>query len=95
MTKSQALLMANLPLRIRNPKYGWIPDLPDKRDYLYKVIAPSVVPLPSSIDLRPKCGPVENQGELGACTAFALTGNSSFWKTKIVLVNCFCITTND
>ena len=74
--------MANLPLRIRNPKYGWIPDLPDKRDYLYKVIAPSVAPLPSSIDLRPKCGPVENQGELGACTAFALTGNLEFLKNK-------------
>lgn len=70
-------------LRTRNPRYGWIPDLPDKRDYLYKTVTPVTVPLPDSIDLRSKCGPIINQGELGCCTACALTGNLEFLKKLI------------
>ena len=57
--------------------YGWIPDRPDHRDYLYSAIAPKVK-LPSKVDLRPQCPPVENQGRLGSCTANALAGNLQF-----------------
>ena len=56
-------------------KYGWIPDLPDHRDIIFsaKLHAPAVpVVLPPSIDLKPGCPPVYNQGELGSCTANAI-----------------------
>jgi C1A family cysteine protease len=63
----------------RSPKwYGWLPDLPDQRDFLYSVIAPRFIRLPGKIDLRKKCSPVENQGELGSCTANALVGAVEF-----------------
>jgi C1A family cysteine protease len=52
--------------------YGWLPDLPDQRDYSYS--APSVVvsKLPKKVDLRKTCPPVYNQGQLGSCTANAI-----------------------
>lgn len=57
--------------------YGWIPDRPDHRDYLYSAIAPKVK-LPLKVDLRSEDSPVENQGRLGSCTANALAGNLQF-----------------
>lgn len=54
-------------------KYGWRPQLPDRRDRPFKLAAPAAV-LPSRVDLRPGCSPIEDQGELGSCTAHALTG---------------------
>ena len=57
--------------------YGWIPDRPDHRDYLYSAIAPKVK-LPLKIDLRREDSPIENQGRLGSCTANALAGNLQF-----------------
>lgn len=55
-------------------KYNWLPDLPDQRDFLFaaKVVAPRK--LPASIDLRPKCSPVVNQGKIGSCTGNSLAG---------------------
>jgi C1A family cysteine protease len=63
---------------IRKPGYGWIADLPDRRDFLYSQVRPVPPSLPVSIDLRPKCSPVENQGQLGSCTANALAGALEF-----------------
>jgi len=57
--------------------YGWVPDRPDHRDYLYSAIAPKVK-LPLKVDLRSEDSPVENQGHLGSCTANALAGNLQF-----------------
>ena len=57
--------------------YGWIPDRPDHRDYLYSAIAPKVK-LPTRIDLRGEDSPIENQGRLGSCTANALAGHLQF-----------------
>jgi C1A family cysteine protease len=54
--------------------YGWRPDLPDHRDIKYGLVYKAPVILPASVDLRPLCPPVENQGNLGSCTAHALTG---------------------
>ena len=82
-------------LRIRNPKYGWIPDLPDKRDFLYQSISPITKPLPGSIDLREKCSPIENQGNLGSCTACAVTGNMEFLERSCNLADYFYITTKE
>ena len=61
---------------------GWIPDLPDFRDYtqespeihaLLEATGSTTAPpaLPKSVDLRPWCSPVEDQGHIGACTAHA------------------------
>jgi C1A family cysteine protease len=55
-------------------KYGWQPDLPDHRDIRYGAVYRVPAKLPSKVDLRPLCPAVEDQGELGACTAHALTG---------------------
>ncbi len=64
-------------------KYGWRPDLPDHRD---KEIAfpeeRGAAVLPSSVDLRPLCSPVYDQGQLGSCTANAIAGAVEFELTK-------------
>ena len=60
--------------------FGWKRDLPDPRDFKFKVTAP--VELPTSVDLRKECPPVYNQGELGSCTANALGGAYQFDQIK-------------
>ncbi|MBU0503267.1 MAG: hypothetical protein KKG43_02625, partial [Candidatus Omnitrophica bacterium] len=61
-----------------NPKqYGWLPDIPDQRDYLYSAIKPKVR-LPKKINLIKNCSVVEDQKRLGSCTACALAGNLEF-----------------
>jgi C1A family cysteine protease len=62
--------------------YGWLPDLPDHRDKLYASIHRMPQRLPRSVDLRPKCSAVENQGELGSCTGNALAGAVEFLEKK-------------
>jgi C1A family cysteine protease len=61
---------------------GWIPDLPDHRDFLYADLRPSGVRLPKTVDLRPGMSPVEDQGQLGSCTANALAGALEFLEMK-------------
>ncbi len=56
----------------RAREYGWIPDLPDARDWVFSVRAPRR--LPRKADLTAGCSPVEDQGDLGSCTANALAG---------------------
>ena len=62
--------------------FGWLPDLPDQRDYLYgaKVAIPKKLPI--HVDLRATCSDVENQGSLGSCTANALAGALEFLERK-------------
>jgi C1A family cysteine protease len=62
--------------------YGWLPDLPDYRDYCYSAIAPKIRKLPAQVDLRSKCSAIEDQGELGSCTANALVGAVEFLEIK-------------
>ena len=52
-----------------NRVYGWKPDVDDERDIcaLY-----ATGKLPASVDLRPQCPPVYDQGQLGSCTANAI-----------------------
>jgi C1A family cysteine protease len=72
-----------MPIKKRSPKwYGWLPDLPDQRDFPYSAIAPKLLRLPPKVDLRSKCSPVENQGNLGSCTANALVGALEFLELK-------------
>jgi C1A family cysteine protease len=65
-----------------NAWYGWVPDRPDQRDKLYAAIAAPPRKLPASVDLRAGCSPVEDQGQLGSCTANALVGNLEFLERK-------------
>jgi C1A family cysteine protease len=60
-------------------RYGWIPDLPDNRDF--KFAAPPVA-LPPKVDLRPACPPVYDQGQLGSCTANAIGAAHQFEQIK-------------
>jgi len=62
--------------------YGWIPDLPDHRDHLFFVRRPARVSWPKSTDLRAMCSNVEDQGQLGSCTANALAGALEFLERK-------------
>lgn len=57
--------------------YGWIPDVPDQRDYLYSRVAPKIK-LPGHVDISRFCSDIEDQARLGSCTACALTGNLEF-----------------
>ncbi len=65
-----------------NAWYGWLPDRPDHRDKLYTAIARPPKKLPASVDLRPLCSRVENQKDLGSCTANALVGNLELLEKK-------------
>jgi C1A family cysteine protease len=65
-----------LPRKIRH--YGWIPDQPDQRDHLYAVPPQYLTALPARTDLRAKCPPVYDQGQLGSCTANAIGGALEF-----------------
>lgn len=75
---------------------GWLPPLPDLRDYtgdtpeiavMQKKIsislAKKVAPsLPLKIDLRQWCSPVENQKHLGSCTAHAAVGIVEYFENR-------------
>ena len=62
--------------------YGWLPDLPDHRDKLYGAVHAPPARLPSKVDLRARCSPVENQGNLGSCTGNALAGAVEFLERR-------------
>lgn len=72
---------------------GWLRDLPDIRDYspehekikpmlkkLNVLAAPAA--LPGNVDLRAWCAPIEDQGQLGSCTANAGVGMIEFYENK-------------
>lgn len=52
---------------------GWLRDIPDIRDFDFKLVR-KYAPVKSLVDLRSVCSPVEDQGDLGSCTAQALVG---------------------
>ena len=70
------------PGQRRISRYGWSPDLPDHRDFLYAVPPATAVALPPGVDLRPNCPPVYDQGQLGSCTANAIAGAIEFEQIK-------------
>jgi len=73
---------------------GWLPDLPDYRDYTpeHREIKPLLeemnlaevekASLPPSADLRPWCSEIEDQGALGSCTAHAGVGLIEYYERK-------------
>src|ERR1044072_4554224 len=62
-------------------RYGWRPDLPDRRDLLFSSITP-YSKLPMLVDQRPQMPPVYDQGALGSCTANAIGGAVQFGHRK-------------
>jgi C1A family cysteine protease len=63
-------------------RYGWIPDLPDARDHQFSAPMAILTGLPPSVDLRPLCPPVYDQGQLGSCTANSIAGAVQFDRKK-------------
>ncbi len=71
---------------------GWIPDYPDIRDYTERTEevrslfeakgARRAKEVPPSADLREWCSPVEDQGNLGSCTANAGAGVIEYYERK-------------
>jgi C1A family cysteine protease len=80
--------------RNRLNSMGWERDLPDFRDFraeapeVEKVLAKSALlkaikkGLPTSVNLRKWCSPVEDQGELGSCTANAGVGLLEYFERR-------------
>lgn len=74
---------AKTKLKPRATHYGWKPDLPDHRDHVYSVPRHvTAVALPPSVDLRPMCPPVYDQGQLGSCTGNAIAAAIEFDRLK-------------
>ena len=78
---------------IRYGGMGWQRDLPDFRDFhldslnIQEIISQSeimksLVKTPSSKDLRAWCSPIEDQGNLGSCTANAGVGLMEYYQRK-------------
>lgn len=73
---------------------GWHRDLPDIRDHtqgtktVSKVLAKSAplerakTRLPATVDLRKWCSPIEDQEQLGACTAHAGVGMLEYYERR-------------
>lgn len=70
------------PRKTKIQRYGWIPDLPDRRDRVFAAPAATVASLPPRLDLRPSCPPVYDQGALGSCTAQAIAAALQFDQAK-------------
>jgi C1A family cysteine protease len=62
--------------------YGWSPDLPDHRDLTYAAPAEFLTALPTMVDMRAKCPPVYDQGQLGSCTGNSIAGSIQFEQMK-------------
>ena len=64
-------------------RFGWTPDLPDARDYMYSAPEAVLMKLPTKVDLRgTKMPKVYDQGELGSCTANAIGAAFEFGQIK-------------
>jgi C1A family cysteine protease len=74
---------------------GWIPPVPDLRDYteehdkIQPLVAQLGIPespgtggLPAKADLREHCTPIEDQGQLGSCTANAAVGIVEYFEKR-------------
>ncbi|MEN6553294.1 MAG: C1 family peptidase [Methanobacterium sp.] len=79
--------------KIFEKRMGWRPDLPDLRDYTFEHdnikpmlekigIVESVKKLPATTDLRAWCSQVEDQKNLGSCTANAGIGLVEYFERK-------------
>lgn len=66
-------------------RYGWVPDLPDHRDFMYAAPPKVLSQLPASADLTQGSNfmpDVYDQGQLGSCTANAIAGVFQYVRRK-------------
>lgn len=67
--------------------HGWRKDRPDHRDLKYTIEAPEAAmprgPISPHSDLRQFCSPINDQGELGSCTANSSTEGMEFLYRKL------------
>jgi C1A family cysteine protease len=70
------------PHRRSTKRYGWLPDLPDRRDLIFAARPSTLGALPPRVDLRPGCPPIYDQGQLGSCTAQAIAAILQFDQMK-------------
>src|SRR6476469_3427062 len=68
---SPDLINAKLAVRPMQ-RFGWVPDLPDARDFLFSAPEAVLADLPTKVDLRKQMPSVYDQGQLGSCTANAI-----------------------
>ncbi len=69
-------------MSLNQPRLGWIPDLPDHRDFMYAAPTPVMHNIPASADLTAQCPSVYDQGQLGSCTANAIAAAFQFDEMK-------------
>ena len=65
----------------KNPKYGWRPDRLDLRDRILN-LGTGPLDVPAKVDLRPNCSEVENQYQIGSCTANSVAGAVEYLDKK-------------
>lgn len=68
-----------------NRVLGWKPDRPDERDHIFSLpesAGEGAVALPSKVDLRQYCSPIDDQQDIGSCTAHAIVGAMEYLELK-------------
>jgi C1A family cysteine protease len=83
-----------IPDTLETKGTGWLPPVPDLRDYTEDqgdipdmakklgIAAGAPTALPSSVDLRRWCSPIEDQENLGSCTAHAGVGVVEYFQIR-------------
>jgi C1A family cysteine protease len=74
---------------------GCVPDDPDERDIVHAATEEQLANLPASVDLRPLCPPIYDQGRLESCTSHGIaaaiefdqkqTGEQSFQPSRLFI----------
>lgn len=62
---------------------GWRKDTPDHRDLKVPIPRWKAIVAPARVDLRRNCSRIENQGDLGSCTANSATSAMEFLYKKL------------
>lgn len=63
--------------------YGWVRDRPDHRDEKLQVPRLKRIFMPAKADVREYCSRIENQGDIGSCTANASTTAMEYLYNKL------------